>query len=234
MFVSLGVTKSFTLKISLRLLQKKRNSFIFLRIGNVKPFFAHDLVWIDTAQSLSGPIENWVKENWSATLPLVVRRDKDALHHRIPVGIRGANRSQRCALWVGSNHIVRKVTPQEALEFVKTTSFKTHPISAVREFIKKRWPFEWGVTGSCAYSLVTNICVMRKESDLDLVVRSSQELSREDFKTWFNLSMNCPCQVDTQIDTGSGAFSLKEWMRSKEVLLKTDTGPRIVSNPWEK
>lgn len=199
----------------------------------MKNFLAHDFVWIDKAQSLEGVLEDWVKDVWSISLPLVVRRDKDARNNRIPVGIRGKERHQRCALWIASEHVVRKMTPCEVVGFLEETNFSLPPIYAAREFKKRIWPFEWGITGSCAYSLVVKDCVMRKTSDLDLVVRSFKELSRSDFKDWISLSENCPCRVDTQIDTGFGAFSLKEWVLSETVLLKTNTGPCLVRNPWE-
>jgi hypothetical protein len=39
-------------------------------------------------------------------------------------------------------------------------------------------------------------------------------------------------QLDIQIQTSKGGFSYKEWLKSKKVLLKTNTGPLLTDNPW--
>ena len=196
-------------------------------------FYAHDFVWVDSEASLLGEIAPWVDGVWSKSLPLVVRRDVQAENPELlPVGIRGVKRSERCAVWVDPKHIIRRITPREVLSYLKGTPFRTMPVETLRILASRSWSFAWGPTGSCAYSLVTNTCFMRKESDLDIVIRSRERLTREALETWFSVTEECPARVDTQIDTGLGAFALREWMGTDTVLFKTVTGPRLVRDPW--
>ena len=196
-------------------------------------FNAHDFLWVRSAEDLIGDVPDWVYSVWNPKLPLVCRRDCSTEHSLLPVGIRGRIRKERCALWVDEDCVVRHVMPQDVVALLCTCSLKTPAVQAARLFAKTEWPFYWGITGSCAYSLITGINVMHQTSDLDLVIRSATPLRQADLSMWMRVASGCLCRTDTQIDTGMGAFSLNEWMRSDTVLLKTDWGPRLVQNPWE-
>ncbi len=196
-------------------------------------FNAHDFLWIHSADDLIGEIPSWVYSVWNTKLPLVCRRDCSAEHNLLPVGIRGRTRKERCALWVNASCVIRSVTPQEVVDLLDSCPLKTPAVCAASIFAETNWPFSWGITGSCAYSLVTGINVMHQTSDLDLVIRSAVPLERADLLPWVRVTSGCLCRTDTQVDTGIGAFSLNEWMRSDTVLLKTNQGPRLVQNPWK-
>lgn len=200
----------------------------------MKHWFAHDLLWVKSKEGLLGKRDQWVDDLWTTDIPLVVRRDVPRRKGLIPVGVRGRTRAERCALWIDEKDIVKCLRPQDIVPMLLTSPFQGVPaVQSALNFISYVWPFVWGVTGSCAYSIVTGICAMKDTSDLDIIIRSETPLVRENFKIWKDLTECCPCRVDTQVDTGFGAFSLDEWIKGGTVLLKTDEGPVIVQNPWD-
>ncbi|NDL64458.1 malonate decarboxylase holo-ACP synthase [Acerihabitans arboris] len=76
----------------------------------------HDLLWLDNPQRLiwRQAMPDWAATQWSAALPLVVRRDSDP-SGLVPVGLRGTLRSQRAAAWAPAGAITRIVTPEEPI-----------------------------------------------------------------------------------------------------------------------
>ena len=196
-------------------------------------FSAHDFLWVHSDEDLIGEVPDWVHLVWNPKLPLVCRRDSSTEYCLLPVGIRGRIRKERCALWINENRVARRVTPRDVVALLYTCSLRTPAVQGARFFAETDWPFYWGITGSCAYSLVTGTNVMHRTSDLDLVIRSASPLRKADLRQWVRVASGCMCRTNTQIDTGVGAFSLNEWMQSDTVLLKTNQGPRLVRNPWE-
>lgn len=193
-------------------------------------FLPHDLVWVTDRKALIGEAADWVDCVWSPASPVVVRRDA-ARNGLIPVGIRGNTRSERCALWLHPDCVTRRVAP-ESLPEQLTDAPSLPPVIAARQLHAESWPFIWGITGSCGFSLATQRCVMTPESDLDILIRCPAPLPTSLFDAWIRLLSACPCRVDTQMDTGNGAFSLNEWLKGEGVLIKTDRRPLLVKNPW--
>ena len=92
----------------------------------------------------------------------------------------------------------------------------------------------WGPTGSVGFQLASGLPVLRMASDLDLLVRAPAPLGAEQLSLLQALGNGAGCRLDVQIDTGHGGFALAEWLRGgASVLLKTDRGPVLTSDPWQ-
>lgn len=199
---------------------------------------AHDFVWIRDRSALQSdaPLPEWVSTNWRTALPLVVRRDRRD-DGAVPVGIRGLTRIQRAAAWVSPAAVVRVVTPESLVSDVNAllhSSFVSQqPVQALITLCSQHPPFPWGVTGSCAYALATELPVMHADSDLDLLVRCDFPAEPAQFSDFYGQIQRLPCRADVQINTPQGGFALSEWLRGGEVMLKTAFGPLLVRNPWQ-
>lgn len=207
----------------------------------MKPYQPHDLLWVNASTALisDDPLPSWVDRHWDTGLPVVVRRDHSA-EGLIPVGIRGKQKHQRVSLWVHPDHIVKSLPPDALVPDMKTLSHSpfatTKPVRALTGLISLDLPFQWGPTGSCAYALATGQPVIHEDSDLDLTIRCPQPVLPEHFTRLAEKCKSLPCAIDIQIETPFGAFAFKEWMREngQRVLIKTDFGPFLTSDPWNK
>ena len=194
----------------------------------------HDLIWLTTRDALEDIQEPWVDAAWHTGLPVVVRRDVEG-SGRIPVGVRGLKREQRAAGWVNPHQIARVVSPEQlsAEESLLRSPFITQPpVQMAVQLSRISWPWTWGITGSTGYALATGIAVIHAASDLDLLIRAPQPLSRTDLLSWQSQLEGALCRADTQVETPLGGFALNEWLRDGKTLLKTDRGPRLTANPW--
>ncbi|WP_246864849.1 malonate decarboxylase holo-ACP synthase [Buttiauxella agrestis] len=194
----------------------------------------HDLLWLTDSDALEDVSEEWVASQWQPRLPVVVRRDvsHDA---RIPVGVRGMRRDQRAAGWVNAAKVKRIISPEELASrdlLVKSPFVSMPPVQGAIQLALREWPWSWGITGSCGYALATEVPVLHADSDLDLLIRCPQRVERESLLEWQAVIGQLLCRADTQIETPQGAFALAEWLRDGRVLLKTNSGPEIVTDPW--
>ena len=194
----------------------------------------HDLLWLRSDSALSAISEAWVSQHWHSHLPVVVRRDVSD-NGLIPVGVRGERRDQRAAGWVEAAEIERVVTPEmlaERTHLLSSPFVAYPPVTAAIALSARAWSWEWGVTGSTGYALATQQPTLHVASDLDLLIRAPQPLTRDSLQHWQSLTETLPCRVDTQVETPLGAFALNEWLREGRALLKTATGPRLTASPW--
>ncbi len=91
----------------------------------------------------------------------------------------------------------------------------------------------WGITGSVGFALASGVSTLRPDSDLDLLLRAPHPLSRDEARALFALLQAAPARIDMQVDTGHGGFALAEWAgQADRVLLKTASGPLLVTDPW--
>ena len=199
---------------------------------------AHDFIWINDRSALDtdDALPAWVNSSWRTALPLVVRRDARA-DGAVPVGIRALTRIQRAAAWVNPAAVVRVVTPESLVSDVnvllQSPFVSQQPVQALITLCRMPLPFMWGVTGSCAYALASDLPVMHADSDLDLLVRCDAPVSRAQFAGFHDQLQRLVCRADVQINTPQGGFALSEWLRGGDVMLKTDTGPLRVRDPWQ-
>ena len=196
----------------------------------------HDLLWLSARDALEGVTDAWVDEIWHAGLPVVVRRDV-VQDGRIPVGVRGMRRDQRAAGWVRPERITRVVSPEQLVasqELLRSPFISQPPVQLAAQLAQRDWPWGWGVTGSTGYALATGIPVIHATSDLDLLIRAPLPLPRSELVRWQQQLSGGLCRADTQLDTPNGGFALAEWLRDGRVMLKTNHGPRLVSDPWHR
>lgn len=196
----------------------------------------HDLLWLTARDALEEVTEPWVAEIWHAGSPVVVRRDVDS-SGRVPVGVRGMRREQRAAAWVKREQITRVVAPEQLIEpqsLLRSPFISQPPVQLALQLAQQSFPWRWGVTGSTAYALATGIPVIHATSDLDLLIRAPQPLSAEELARWQQQLSGGLCRADTQVETPNGGFALAEWLRDGRVMLKTNHGPRLVSDPWHR
>lgn len=194
----------------------------------------HDLLWLSESAALEGVSEEWVTSQWRLSLPVVVRRDVNQ-EGRIPVGVRGMRRDQRAAGWVNGAKIKRVVTPESLAShdlLVKSPFVSMPPVQGAIQLAMREWPWVWGITGSVGYALATEVPVLHAASDLDLIIRCPQPVECEALLEWQQVVGQLLCRADTQIETPHGAFALNEWLRDGRVLLKTSSGPQLVTDPW--
>lgn len=194
----------------------------------------HDLLWLSESNALEGVSEEWVASQWRPQLPVVVRRD---VNHegRIPVGVRGMRRDQRAAGWVNAAKIKRVVSPESLAArelLVKSPFVSMPPVQGAIQLALREWPWVWGITGSVGYALATEVPVLHADSDLDLIIRCPDPVEHKLLLEWQQVIGQLLCRADTQIETPQGAFALAEWLRDGRVLLKTSSGPQLVSDPW--
>ncbi|EGZ3994187.1 malonate decarboxylase holo-ACP synthase [Salmonella enterica subsp. enterica serovar Wichita] len=196
----------------------------------------HDLIWLNAREALEDITESWVDTVWHSGLPVVVRRDVDA-QGRVPVGVRGMKRDQRAAGWVNPEAISRVCSPEslvDAQALLRSPFISQPPLQVALLLVQQTWSWTWGITGSTGYALATGIPVIHAASDLDLLIRAPQPLTREQLETWHQQLAGGLCRADTQVETPCGAFALNEWLRDGKALLKTSQGPRLVSDPWSR
>lgn len=196
----------------------------------------HDLLWLNSRDALLNVEEAWVTSQWQPGLPVVVRRDVND-NGDIPVGVRGIKREQRAAGWVKAESVARIVTPEALVErqrLLHSPFVSQPPVQAAILLTTFAWPWIWGITGSTAYALATEIPVLHADSDLDLLIRAPEPLTDDELRQWQAQVEKLPCRADTQIETPFGAFALNEWLREGRVLLKTATGPQLTAAPWHR
>jgi phosphoribosyl-dephospho-CoA transferase len=203
----------------------------------------HDLLWVTDWQALhaAAPLPAWASADSLGRAPVVVRREWVADRALIPVGLRGRTRSQRLAAYLERGAVRRVVRPETlAQEAAWRGQPQFGPVPALAALgrvapMLDASGLRWGPGGSIGYALASGLPVLHPDSDLDLVVRVDTPLAPDQARLLKATLSGCECRIDMQIDTGSGGFSFAEWIRENgRVLLKTDIGPFLTSDPWNR
>ena len=187
-----------------------------------------------------GAWPKWLDAAWLDGAPVVVRRAVPPAG-QVPVGARGLQRKQRCAGHVAVRDVARCVTPEmlarRVLENdpeVSNMAATTPCIAALLALAPRLHALglDWGPVGGAGFWLASGLPVLRPTSDLDLLVRAPKPLASDTVAELAALQHH-PARLDVQVDTGIGGFALMEYARGGTVMLKTDDGPRLTSDPWE-
>ena len=193
---------------------------------------AHDLLWGMTAEQLPADAPVWVIESVLAGQPVVVRRALSAAG-QVAVGVRGRQREQRYAASMAIASITRRVSP-EALCHVDID----RDLPVLQALAQLRPMLEgcgrvWGVSGSAGFELASGFAALHEGSDLDLILRTPQPLSRAESRALVAILDRAICVVDMQLQTPFGAVALREWAgSSNRVLLKSASQACLVLDPW--
>lgn len=193
---------------------------------------AHDLLWGMSLSALPEQAPDWAWQAIATGQPVVVRRavtDED----QVAVGIRGAQRQQRLGCVMPKVAIQRMVKPEQLI-VVDTEQFpviaeKVQPIAQVLQTTS----WTWGITGSTGFELATGLYVTHANSDLDILIRMPNELSKADAKALWRALQQTSVRVDVQLQTPYGGVALADWANARhQVLLKRAQGAVLVDNPW--
>ena len=198
----------------------------------VSRFLAHDLLWGMTPGQLPADAPAWVIESIGAGQPVVVRRTLSEAN-QIAVGVRGRLREQRYATSMAIEAIQRRVQP-EALCHVSIDRDlpAVHALDQLRPLLDG-CGWVWGVSGSAGFELASGFAALHERSDLDLILRTPQPLSRARAQEMVNILDTAACRVDMQLQTPLGAVALREWASpARRVLLKNAHQACLVIDPW--
>ena len=197
----------------------------------------HDLLWGLRPEQLPLEAPAWARAALGGHVPVVVRR-APAESGWVAVGIRGMAREQRHAAWMRVSEISRLVSPRAVALAGRWRSHAQPQWPALRALSQlapclDALGLAWGVTGSLGFELASGISAAHPDSDLDLSLRVPHQLSRDEARTLCALLDDAPGRIDLQLETPYGAVALREWASEvPRVLLKTQDGPLLVSDPW--
>ncbi|UST84710.1 malonate decarboxylase holo-ACP synthase [Pseudomonas siliginis] len=193
---------------------------------------AHDLLWGMTPAQLPADAPAWAIVALAAGQPVVVRRalSEEGL---VAVGVRGVLREQRLATFMPLDSIACRVSP-EALCHVECE--RDLPVMQALKQLRPMLDdccWVWGVSGSVGFELASGFAAMHAGSDLDLILRAPQMITRNQACKLVGLFDQAVCRVDMQLQTPFGAVALREWASgSARVLLKNANQAALVTNPW--
>jgi len=193
----------------------------------------HDLLWGLTPAQLPQDAPGWVAEALSLGQPVVVRRALTAAD-QVPVGVRGALREQRFATLMQRVLVERRVRPETLID-VEIRAQDWPALQALHYLrpLLNASGLVWGVSGSAGFELATGLPALHQQSDLDLILRVPQTLSRRQANALLLQLDNPFCRVDLQLQTPLGAVALAEWAgTAQRVLLKQASGVQLVLDPW--
>jgi len=196
-------------------------------------FLPHDLLWGLTPAQLPQDAPGWVAEALSLGQPVVVRRALTA-SDQVPVGVRGALREQRFATLMQRVLVERCVRPETLID-VEIRAQDWPALQALHYLrpLLNASGLVWGVSGSAGFELATGLPALHQQSDLDLILRVPQTLSRRQANALLLQLDNPFCRVDLQLQTPLGAVALAEWAgTAQRVLLKQASGVQLVLDPW--
>ena len=167
---------------------------------------------------------------------VVVRRGRisDGL---IPVGVRGAQRHERCAGFTRSSEVFEILRPDQlrlmlaedsrrALQAFRTLSYlESHLVGL---------DMIWGPGGSAGYELASGIPAVRDDSDLDFILSAPRRLEITEARDLWRVISNAPGKVDALVETPFCGFSLEEFVTTspRKILLRTSDGRILGSDPW--
>ncbi|MDF7683142.1 malonate decarboxylase holo-ACP synthase [Lactobacillus sp. ESL0679] len=199
----------------------------------------HTLIELaDVASLKPQPLLSWPQKMLTQAPYVIVRRGKQGT--QIPVGIRGFTKSQRFAAFLPRNKWRKLISPQQALTYLPKLAQERAQLPAftkLQKIISLLNNYDWGVSGSLQFELVTGLPVVSLTSDIDVILTNMQPLSHQEARALIEqLQVSYPAvHVDIQVVSGQNGFSLEEFaqQRSTTILLKTATGPKLVSDPWQ-
>ncbi|WP_409299341.1 malonate decarboxylase holo-ACP synthase [Pseudomonas sp. KCJK8993] len=192
----------------------------------------HDLLWGLEPGQLAVDAPEWARQVLEQGQPVVVRRAVSAAGS-VAVGLRGPAREQRYPALLALDAVQRGVRP-EALRHVPSS--RAWP--ALQALDQLRGPLDalglaWGVGGSAGFELASGVAALHQDSDLDLILRAPEPLSRARARELLALLDGAVCRVDLQLQLPAGGLALREWAGgASRVLLKSASGARLVRDPW--
>jgi phosphoribosyl-dephospho-CoA transferase len=166
----------------------------------------------------------------------VVRRGRIA-DGWIPVGVRGAQRHERCAGFTRLSEVIEIRRPDQlrltlaedarrALQAFRTLRYLESQLAGLN--------MRWGPGGSMAYELASGTPAVRENSDLDLILFAPEKLDMTEAQDLWRTIGGAPGKVDALVETSLCGVSLEEFVTTSpgKILLRTNEGRILGSNPW--
>jgi phosphoribosyl-dephospho-CoA transferase len=168
--------------------------------------------------------------------PWVVVRRAAPTPATVPVGVRGPRRGQRWAAYVPRDAVRATVRPEDLLDTPASRDLPVfQAVAALNGLTRPRWATAWGPGGSVGFELATGHPTARQGSDLDLVVRVPDPVPPASVTRLLRALAGLPVRADVQLQSPWGGFAAAEYVRDTgQVLLRTDTGPNLVADPWRR
>ena len=167
---------------------------------------------------------------------VVVRRSRisDGL---IPVGVRGAQRHERCAGFTGLSDVLEARRPDQLRLMLAEDSRRTLQAFRSLSYLESRLAgvdLTWGPGGSVGYELASAIQAVHVDSDLDFILSAPQKLDISEAQDLWRMIRSAPGKVDALVETPLCGFSLEEFVTAspRKILLRTSDGRILGSNPW--
>jgi len=167
---------------------------------------------------------------------VVVRRGRvsDGL---IPVGVRGAQRHERCAGFTRLSEVLETRRPDQLRLLLAEDSRRTLQAFRALSYLENhfvRLDMRWGPGGSVGYELASGIPAVRSGSDLDFILFAPKKLEITEAQDLWRMISSAPGKVDALVETPCCGFSLEEFATTsqRKILLRTSDGRILGSNPW--
>ena len=188
----------------------------------------HDLLRVSGPAALPADAPAWAVRALSDTPWVVVRRDR-APDGYLPVGARGASRSERYGTLVAAADVLETAPPETLTADAGRDLPAIRTLRGLRQLLDAAG-LPWGPTGSVGFELATGHPAATSTSDLDLLVRVSELQGA--LPTLVSLDHafgSAECRVDCQVETRCGAAALTELVGGRpQVMVRTADGPRLV------
>ncbi|MBP0593685.1 malonate decarboxylase holo-ACP synthase [Paraburkholderia sp. LEh10] len=207
---------------------------------------AHDILRLRHLEAFDDE-PAWVRDAF-ARAPFVVVRRALAAAGFVAVGVRGAARNERYGTWARCGDIEAVVKPEALLSEGSTRLVAQR--RALPAFIaldallrdtacSRLDDLAWGPTGSAGFELATLQPTVTATSDLDLLIRTPNHLSRDDATRIHAMlaghAVDTGIRIDAQLETPAGGVALAEYASGKaRVMARHASGPRLVADPWAR
>ncbi|KQY07358.1 hypothetical protein ASD37_15085 [Mycobacterium sp. Root135] len=188
----------------------------------------HDLLRVTGPAALPPDAPAWAVHALSDSPWVVVRRDR-APDGCLPVGVRGADRSQRYGTVVAAPDVLETTAPETLTDVVGRDLPAIRALRSLRPLLDDTG-LAWGPTGSVGFELATGHPAATATSDLDLLIRLCELRRALPALVSLNHAFgSAACRVDCQVETLCGAATLAELVDGRpEVMVRTAEGPRLV------
>jgi phosphoribosyl-dephospho-CoA transferase len=188
----------------------------------------HDLLRVTGPAALPADAPAWAVHALSDTPWVVVRRDR-APDGYLPVGVRGASRSDRYGTLVAAADVLETATPETLSDVPGRDLPAMRTLRDLRPLLDDVG-LAWGPTGSVGFELATGHPTATSASDLDLLIRLVEFRGALPGLVSLNLAFgSAETRVDCQVETFCGAAALVELVEGRpEVMVRTADGPHLV------
>nr|WP_069268750.1 malonate decarboxylase holo-ACP synthase [Paraburkholderia nodosa] len=201
---------------------------------------AHDLLRI-ARHTPSGDEPDWVR-GALARAPWVVVRRTCAASGFVAVGVRGSVRSERFGTWLNTEDIESSASPEDLLGVEPLRARRALPafiaLATLRTGASPLRSYVWGPTGSAGFELATGVPTLTASSDLDILIRLPQRVSRAAIESLAQslaqAASRAGTRIDAQLETPAGGVALAELAAHKpRVLARASSGAQLVADPWQ-